>query len=96
MPVPSGNALSQHLPCEVYPKQAIEVTQLFGELRKDGVLKNEIAIPTSESYLINPNYMEKYCRNGGGYITMANTHHIPISHSKRARVMEMFNNLRGN
>ena len=130
-------------------KQAIEVTQLLGELRKDGVLKNKIAIPTSEglefieidsivycqaqsnytqiftsdsrshlisrtlkdvekllerfsfirvhqSYLINPNYMEKYCRNDGGYITMANTHHIPISHSKRARVMEMFNNLRGN
>lgn len=130
------------------PEKANEVSRLLGELRKDGVLKNKIAIPTREglefieidsivycqaqsnytqiftrdgrshlisrtlkdveklldrfafirvhqSYLINPNCMEKYCRNDGGYITMTNTHRIPISHSKRTRVMDMFNTLRG-
>ncbi len=141
-------AMEQLLRKRKGPEQSNEVARLLGELRKDGILKNKIAIPNSEglefieidnilycqaqsnytqiftfdgrthlisrtlkdvekllerfafirvhqSYLINPNYMEKYCRNDGGYITMANTHHIPISHSKRAGVMEMFNSLRG-
>ncbi len=125
-----------------------EIEKLLTSLKKDGILKNKIAIPTAEgldfieidsiiycqsqsnyttifthdgrsflisrtlkeverllgkfsfvrvhqSYLINPNFMEKYSRNDGGYLIMVNNNRIPISNSKRNVIVDIFENLRG-
>lgn len=52
-------------------------------------------IRVHQSYLINPNLIEKYCRNDGGYLIMFNGHKIPISNSKRSVIVDIFDNLRG-
>lgn len=124
-----------------------EISQLLDHLKKEGMLKNKIAIPTADglefldvstivycqsqsnytnifteegrsllisrtlkdveksleqfsfvrvhqSYLINPNYMEKYSRNDGGFIIMSNKQRIPISNAKRNMIVDIFESFR--
>lgn len=124
-----------------------EISQLLEHLKKEGMLKNKIAIPTADglefldvstivycqsqsnytnifteegrsllisrtlkdvekslekfsfvrvhqSYLINPNYMEKYSRNDGGFIIMSNKQRIPISNAKRNMIVDIFESFR--
>ena len=126
-----------------------DVTQLLEFLRKEGILKNKLAIPTAEglefieitniiycrsennetkiytcdkrvisilrpleglenslnkfmfirvheSYLVNPNYMQKYIRNDGGYLTLVNGDRVPVSQSKQKTIMEIFERLQSN
>lgn len=121
-----------------------EVKQLLEFLKKEGVLKNKLAIPTADglefieitsvvyyqsqgnytkihtldermimvfgvlkdvektlekfmfvrvhqSYLVNPDYVEKYSRNDGGYLILANDERIPVGHSEQEAIIDVFN-----
>ena len=123
-----------------------DVTQLLGFLKKEGVLKNKLAVPTADgvefieitnvvycesqnnytkiytldgrsitvsralkdvektlekfafvrvhqSYLVNPNYVEKYSRNDGGFLILANNERIPISYSEQQAIIDVFERL---
>lgn len=125
-------------------ENTIEIEKLLSNIRKEGVLKNKIAVPITDgvefievtkiiycksqnnytfmyledgkevlisktlkevekvldeflflrihqSYLINPNYIQKHLKNDGGYVVMNNGQHIPISNSKKSLVAELFN-----
>ncbi len=123
-----------------------EIDSLLATLKRNGILKNKIAIPTldglefieisqivycqaqsnytnivtlegtimisrtlkevekilskfsfirvHQSYLINPNFLERYHRGDGGYVVLADEYRIPISQSKRQRVVEIFKGLK--
>ena len=43
-----------------------------------------------KSYLINPNYMQKYYRNDGGYLVMQDGKSIPVSKSKKDLITNLF------
>jgi|GEM_PF-586081 len=51
-------------------------------------------IRTHQSYLANPNYMQKYFRSDGGYLVMTDGKHIPISNSKKELVAGIFQTVR--
>lgn len=125
-------------------ENTIEIEKLLNNIRKEGILKNKIAVPITDgvefievtkiiycksqnnytfmyledgkevlisktlkevekaldeflflrihqSYLINPNYIQKHLKNDGGYVVMTNGQHIPISNSKKSLVAELFN-----
>lgn len=125
-------------------ESTIEIEELLSNIRKEGILKNKIAVPITDgvefievtkiiycksqnnytfiyledgkevlisktlkevekvldkflflrvhqSYLINPNYVQKHLKNDGGYVVMSNGQHIPISNSKKPLVAELFN-----
>lgn len=127
---------------------AADVTQLLGFLKKEGILKNKLAVPTADgmefveitsivycesqdtytkiftidgrsimvsrslkdlekalekfmfirvhrSYLVNPNYVEKYSRNDGGFLILANDERIPVSSSEQEVIVDVFERLRG-
>ena len=43
-----------------------------------------------KSYLINPNYIQKYHRNDGGYLVMQTGTSIPVSNSKKELITNLF------
>lgn len=47
------------------------------------------------SYLVNPNYMQKYIRNDGGFLTLASGKRVPVSLAKEDLIMGVFERLRG-
>lgn len=47
-------------------------------------------VRTHQSYLANPNYMQKFVRSDGGYLVMTDGKQIPISNSKKDLVVGIF------
>lgn len=43
-----------------------------------------------QSYLVNPNFLEKYYRNDGGYLEMKDKKQIPVSAQKRGIITHFF------
>lgn len=125
---------------------ASDVTQLLGFLKKEGILKNKLAVPTADgmefieitnvvycqahgnnteirtldgrsimisralkelekslnkfmfirvhqSYLVNPNYVEKYIRNDGGFLILANDERVPVGSSEQQAIIDVFERL---
>lgn len=123
-----------------------DVTQLLGFLKKEGVLKSKLAVPTTEgvefveitnmmycesqrnytkictldgrsimvlraledlegslgkfmfvrihpSYLVNPNYVEKYSRNDGGFLILSSGDRLPVSRSEQEVIIDIFERL---
>ncbi|WP_461533086.1 LytR/AlgR family response regulator transcription factor [Sinomicrobium sp.] len=68
------------------------ISRTLKEVEKS--LEKFLFVRVHQSYLVNPNYMEKYSRNDGGYLIMANKKRIPISNSKRNIIIDIFENLR--
>lgn len=60
----------------------------------EAVLDSFSFLRVHQSYLINPNYMQKYSRNDGGYLVMINGQHIPISNMKKKLIADLFNTVR--
>jgi len=139
----------QHLERRIAPDDlAVDVTQLLGFLKKEGILKNKLAVPTADgmefieittvvycesqneytkiytldgrsimvsralkevektlrkfmfvrvhqSYLVNPNYVEKYSRNDGGFLLLANNERVPVNHAEQEVIIDVFERLRG-
>lgn len=54
------------------------------------VLENYHFIRVHQSYLINPNYMQRYIRNDGGFVVLTGGLHIPVSPSKRELITKFF------
>jgi len=57
-------------------------------------LEDFFFVRTHQSYLVNPNYMQKYSRSDGGYLVMSDGKHIPISNSKKGLVVGIFQTVR--
>lgn len=123
-----------------------DVAQLLGALKKDGRLKDKLAVPTVDgmdfieianivycqgqrdstkirtfdgrstvvsrtlndiedalekflfarvhpSYLVNPNYVEKYIRNDGGFLILTHDERIPVDNSERPAIIDVFERL---
>lgn len=144
-----SETLIQHMEKRNTPDDpAADVTQLLGFLKKEGILKNKLAVPTADgvefieitnvvycesqnnytriytldgrsimvsralkevektlekfmfvrvhqSYLVNPNYVEKYSRNDGGFLILTNNERIPVSHFEQELIIDVFERLRG-
>ncbi len=54
------------------------------------VMEKFLFIRTHQSYLINPNYMQKYVRNDGGYIVLMDGKKIPVSSSRKSLIVGLF------
>ncbi len=54
------------------------------------ILKKYFFIRPSQSFLVNPNYMQKYSRSDGGYLIMGNDFQIPVSNSKKDLISGIF------
>lgn len=57
------------------------------------VLEEFYFIRSHQSFLINPNYMQKYIRSDGGYLVMVDGKKIPISNSKKDLVIGIFQSI---
>lgn len=68
------------------------ISKTLKEVEK--VLENFLFVRVHQSYLINPNYMQKYLKNDGGYVVMNNGQHIPISNSKKKLITELFDTIK--
>ena len=68
------------------------ISKTLKEVEK--VLDNYLFVRVHQSYLINPNYMQKYIRNDGGYVVMSNGKSIPISNTKKKLITELFETIR--
>ena len=65
------------------------ISKTLKEIEK--VLENFLFVRIHQSYLINPNFIQKHLKNDGGYVVMTNGQHIPISNSKKTLISELFN-----
>ncbi|RAV29557.1 LytR/AlgR family response regulator transcription factor [Sinomicrobium soli] len=72
--------------------RSLVISRTLKEVEKS--LKKFLFARVHQSYLVNPNYMEKYSRNDGGYLVMTNKKRIPISNSKRNVIIDIFESLR--
>src|SRR5690606_32191115 len=68
------------------------ISKTLKEVEK--VLENFLFVRVHQSYLINPNYMQKYLKNDGGYVVMSNGKSIPISNTKKKLITELFETIR--
>src|SRR5690606_3440750 len=142
-----NETMVQHLEKRNVSDESVsDVTQLMGALKKEGILKNKLAVPTIDgmdfieianmvycqsqgdhteirtldgrsimiprtlkevekalekfmfirvhpAYLVNPNYVEKYIRNDGGFLILANDERIPVGNSERPAIIDVFERL---
>lgn len=72
--------------------QSMVISRTLKEVEKS--LEKFLFVRVHQSFLVNPNYMKKYSRNDGGYLIMTNNQRIPISHSKRNTIVDVFESLR--
>lgn len=65
---------------------------LFSKTLKEveKTLKKYFFIRIHQSYLINPNYMQKYFRNDGGGVLMDDGKTLPISQRKKEEIITLF------
>lgn len=68
------------------------ISKTLKEVEK--VLEVFLFVRIHQSYLINPNFMQKYLKNDGGYVVMSNGQHIPISNSRKGLITEIFDTIR--
>ncbi len=64
------------------------ISKTMKEVEK--TLENFFFIRVHRSHLINPNYLQEYHRNDGGYLIMQDNKKIPISQQKRDLIISLF------
>lgn len=67
----------------------ILISKTLKEVEK--VLRKYFFFRPNQSFLVNPNYMQKYSRSDGGYLVMTNDIQIPVSNSKKDLINNIFN-----
>ncbi len=66
----------------------ILISKTLKEVEK--ALQSFFFIRPSQSFLVNPNYLQKYIRRDGGYLLMDNGLQIPVSHTKKELIGNIF------
>ena len=56
----------------------------------ENTLQRFYFIRVHQSYLINPNYLQKFSRNDGGLLIMENNEQIPVSNPNKKLIMDLF------
>ncbi len=59
----------------------------------EDVLRDHQFLRIHRSYLINPDYVIRYSKGKGGYVTMKNNKELEVSPAKKAEVMDFFSKL---
>lgn len=68
------------------------VSKTIKEIEK--TLEQFYFIRVHQSFLLNPNYMKKYTKSGGGFIEMENEDKIPVSNSRKQAVISLFESIK--
>ena len=66
----------------------ILISKTLKEVEK--ILQKYFFLRASQSFLVNPNHMQKYSRSDGGYLLMVNGVQIPVSNSKKDLISGIF------